>query len=422
MARSNAARPETTMRGTRLRYSVIGFGVGLAVIASIDRVVLSISHGAIAADLHLTDAEMGIVFSAYATAYAVCEIPSGHLGDRSGPAPVMMRIAIWWALFMAATGRAFGFLSLYLSQFLFGAGQAGLYPNIGRMFSIWLPTTERIRAQGLIWLSARWAGAFTPVLAALLFRYLDWRQTFTALGLLGVVWGMAFFRWNRLHGATPGNLPHATQARTPWILFARSRTVWLLCGQYLALIFPWFFLITWAPAFIDEHFHPGTALSTALKVLPLFFGGLGAMTSGLLSVPLARWTGSIARAHKMLACAGFAGAGAGLVFSTLFDAPIPGVLALAFSSFCNDLVMPIAWGTATDVAGEWSGTISGIMNMTGNLGGALYGVVAGLILQSTHHDWNVVLYMGAAVYLTGVPIWITIDPVSSIESARVTLP
>jgi hypothetical protein len=60
-----------------------------------------------------------------------------------------MRIAIWWSLFMAVTGGAFNFVSLYLSQFLFGAGEAGCYPNIGRMFSIRLPplgTNSRPRA------------------------------------------------------------------------------------------------------------------------------------------------------------------------------------------------------------------------------------------------------------------------------------
>lgn len=77
--------------GTRTRYGVVGFGVALAVVTSIDRVVLSLSRGRIAGDLHLNDAQMGLVFSAYATAYAICEIPSGHLGDRTGPHPVLMR-------------------------------------------------------------------------------------------------------------------------------------------------------------------------------------------------------------------------------------------------------------------------------------------------------------------------------------------
>src|SRR5579863_1991217 len=139
---------------------VVGCGVALAIIVSIDRAALSLSGARIAADLRLTDAEMGLVFSAYATAYAICEIPSGFLGDRFGPRPVLMRIAIWWSVFMAATGTAFSFISLYLSQLLFGAGEAGCYPNLARVFARWLPRTQRVRAQGLVWLGSRLAGAF----------------------------------------------------------------------------------------------------------------------------------------------------------------------------------------------------------------------------------------------------------------------
>jgi MFS family permease len=397
-----------------MRYGVIAFGTALSVVTSIDRVVLSLSRGKIAADLHLTDAGMGLVFSAYATAYAFCEIPSGHQGDRSGPRPVLMRIAIWWSLFMAVTGRAFNFASLYFSQLLFGAGEAGCYPNIGRMFSIWLPPSERIRAQGLIWLCARWAGAFTPILVAILFRFLSWRQTFAVLGVFGVAWAVAFHRWYRSRGQLPGHFPQAAEGKTPWGIFARSKTVWLLCGQYFALVFQWYFLITWAPTFVDERFRTGPAESTALKVLPLFFGGLGALTSGLIAAPLTRWTGNAGRAHKILGCIGFAGASGGLLLATVLHAPVPGVLAIAFSSFCNDLTMPIVWGTATDLGGNWSGTVSGTMNMMGNLGGALYGLAAGLILQSTHHDWNAILYMGAAVYLAGGLMWMAIDVVTPI--------
>ena len=64
--------------------------------------------------------------------------------------------------------------------------------------------------------------------------------------------------------------------------------------------------------------------------------------------------------------------------------------------------MPTAWGTVMDVAGGYSGTLSGTMNMMGNLGGALYGPAAGWVLTMSHHNWNDVLLMGAAVYLTGI--------------------
>ena len=49
-------------------------------------------------------------------------------------------------------------------RFLFGAGEAGCFPNVTKAFTTWLPKPERVRAQGIMWLSARWGGAFTPLI------------------------------------------------------------------------------------------------------------------------------------------------------------------------------------------------------------------------------------------------------------------
>ena len=394
------------------RATVIFFSIALAVFTSMDRSVLSLTRGRIAADLQLSDVQMGLVFGAFTVAYALCEIPSGFLGDRTGPQGVMTRIALWWVAFMAATGAVIGFASLYLTQFLFGAGASGCYPSIARAFANFLSPRERARAQGMIWLGARWGGASTPIIVAFLFRFMGWRSAFLALSLIGLMWVIAFRRWFPRSPRVDSSIPRVP---IPWGTFARSKTVWLLCGQYFALIFPWFFLVTWVPAFIDERFHPTPAAATILKVLPLLFGGLGALVGGLLSGPLTQRLGSLGRARKTLACFGFAGASALLIAASAQHNAIPGVLAVALSSFCNDLVMPTAWGTASDVAGRWSGTVSAIMNMVGNVGGALYGFTVGVILQATHHNWNLVLYMSAAVYLTGILMWLAIDPESSIE-------
>ena len=56
--------------------------------------------------------------------------------------------------------------SLCVTRFLFGAGEAGCFPNLTKAFTTWLPENERVRAQGIMWLSARWGGAFTPPLVA----------------------------------------------------------------------------------------------------------------------------------------------------------------------------------------------------------------------------------------------------------------
>ncbi|HKD05427.1 MAG TPA: MFS transporter [Bryobacteraceae bacterium] len=423
-ATRSAARP------TRVRYWVIFFAVTLAVFSYIDRVALSLSRKQVASDLHLTDAQMGLVFGAFALAYALFEVPSGWMGDKWGPRRVLMRIVIWWSAFTAATGMTWNFISLYLTQLLFGAGEAGCFPNITRAFSNWLPPSERVRAQGIIWLSARWGGAFTPILVAFLFQFLTWRQAFGTFGVLGLVWAVAFYVWFRDNpkeketvnqaelDLLKDNIQPSRHGRVPWGKFLTSKTVWLLCGQYFALSFPWYFLITWAPTFIDERFHVDVTKSTMLKVLPLFMGGLGAFISGLIAAPVTKLTGSVDLTRRLFGCLGFAGACGCLILAAYLRDPFIAVSAVAFSSFCNDLVMPTAWGTVMDVAGGYSGTLSGTMNMMGNLGGALYGPVAGMVLQRSHHNWDAVLLMGAFVYTTGILMWLAMDPTTPIDDPR----
>ena len=96
-----------------------------------------------------------------------------------------MRIVLWWSLFTAATGWAWSGASLIAIRALFGAGEAGAFPNMTRMFTTWLPVKERERAQANLWLATRLTAAFTPVLVALMIENVGWRRTFEIFGGLG---------------------------------------------------------------------------------------------------------------------------------------------------------------------------------------------------------------------------------------------
>ena len=78
------------------------------------------------------------------------------MGDRR-PAQLLMKVVVMWSLF-TATGAAWNFVSMVVCRALFGVGEAGCFPNVTKIFTIWLPSNERVRAQGILWLSARWAG------------------------------------------------------------------------------------------------------------------------------------------------------------------------------------------------------------------------------------------------------------------------
>ena len=164
LASAGGALPSETAAGsrrTRTRHWLIVFAVALAVIQYIDRVCISQAAPYISRDLNLTPQQLGWVFSAFTLAYALFEIPCGYLGDRIGPRKVLLRIVLWWSFFTAATGWVKSWGALVVTRFLFGAGEAGCFPNLTKAFARWLPPGEQMRAQGIMWMSARWGnGAY----------------------------------------------------------------------------------------------------------------------------------------------------------------------------------------------------------------------------------------------------------------------
>jgi MFS transporter, ACS family, glucarate transporter len=431
MASSSSSANPALQRPTKVRYMVVVFAVILAIITYIDRVALSQAAPQISRELSLSKTEMGWVFFAFITAYALFEIPSGYLGDSLGPRKVLMRIVVSWSIFVAATGQVFNWISLMIVQTLFGAGEAGAFPNIAKAFSVWLPAEERVRAQGIIWLFARWGGAFTPLLVFGIFQIMSWRVAFGIFGLLGAVWAVFFYRWFK---DRPADNPSVNAAElellkynhvgghgsVPWAKFAASKQVWLLGAQYFCLSYSWYFSITWLPTYLREarHMDPKDSLFPILAGLPLFLGGIGCLFSGFIAKPLANMLGSTGAARRTLGCLGFLMASSLIVLSTFLENPIPAVIALAFASFSNDLVMPGSWGACMDVGGKYAGTLSGTMNMMGNLGGAVASAAAPYILGWANNDWNKVLYVAAGVYFVGTFFWLTVDPVTPLEKAE----
>jgi MFS family permease len=133
---------------------------------------------------------------------------------------------------------------------------------------------------------------------------------------------------------------------------------------------------------------------------------------------LARWTGSVTRSRRIMACAGCSGAAGFLVYSTTVHDPLFAMLAIAMASFSNDLVMPGAWASAMDVGGKYAGTVSGAMNMWGNIGGAISPLATGYILKWSHDNWNLSLYVSAAIYLLGIVCWLALDPVTPLRGCE----
>jgi MFS family permease len=415
---------------TQARRVVLFFAVTLAIITYVDRVCISQAAPTMQEDLGLTKIQMGYAFTAFGWAYALFEIPGGWLGDRIGPRKVLMRVVGMWSVFTVATGWAWNLMSLVVSRFFFGMGEAGCFPNITKAFANWFPAAERVKAQGVLWLSARWGGAFTPLIVGWMLASggegkfglgLHYRWVFLIFGLLGVVWALMFYRWFRDYPkdhpsvsaaelAVIGETEHGGDHSMPWGKLLASRTVWMLWAQYFFMSYAWYFYITWFPTYLKEQFTGmGDMQRALLACVPLFFGGIGSILAGLLSARLDVWLGSIARTRRWLGVLGMGAAGLMLLISMQLQTPVASVLAIGLAALCSDLAMPGAWGACMDVGGRHTGALSGSMNMMGQVGGAIAPMAVPLVLAATNNNWSINMGLFAISYFLGAICWAFIN-------------
>ena len=206
--------PPALQRPTRVRYGVLGFACALSMITYLDRVCFATVAPHIGEEFALSKQQLGWLFTAFALAYALFEVPSGWMGDVFGPRRTLIRIVLWWSVFTALTGAIspiptlpwFAFTAMFAVRFLFGMGEAGAYPNIARSFHNWFPFEERGFAQGTVWMAGRFAGGLSSfaVLALMIHTVTPqgepvvlWRHAFWIFGALGVVWCVVFWWWFR---------------------------------------------------------------------------------------------------------------------------------------------------------------------------------------------------------------------------------
>jgi MFS family permease len=464
---ANGHSPAVDPTPTRARYGVLALLCLLAMITYMDRAANGSAKTAIMADLNAagssyTEDDFFIVLMAFQLAYAIFEIPSGWLGDTRGPRSTLLRVVVWWSLFVALTGFTgltlpggfyVGFGALVVLQFLFGVGEAGAFPNIAKALYNWFPATDRGFAKSAVWTSARFMGGMTPLVWLLVtgpaFGGYGWREAMWLFAAAAALWAVTFFLTFRNRPAESrrvnaaelayidaGRTAPPTVSAVPWGTLVRSRNLWCVCLMYVVTNFCWYFLMYYLPAemrrqFPDWKATPGGEVALAvLSGAPLLVGMFGCLLGGLLSDRYIRRTGDRKWGRRAIGMIGYAGAG----LCYLAAAGVKGIdptnlwlfaLFLVLMGFMNDLIMAPAWAVCQDVGRQYAATVSGAMNMFGNLVGAVSGIfVTGRIMKGYSADpatgMQICFVIYAAVYFVGVGLWMLIDaskPVAPDEPA-----
>jgi MFS family permease len=437
----HAAHPETRhpkpdTRASRVRYVVMAFLCALSFLTYFDRVCIMRAQGEISASLHLSEQQMGWVLGAFWLAYALFEIPGGWLGDRFGSRITLTRIVLGWSVFTALSGTAVGFVSLYASRFLFGAGEAGAFPNMARVQSRWLPANVQARSSGILWLVARWGGAFSGVILGAVLRwagrahfYQPWRIGFFISGIAGLVWCVLFFPWFRDDPSEKSSvneaelahirkfpMPEYVEEPVPWSGILTSTSLWALSLLYFSGNIGWSFFVSWMPKFLEKVHHITFEKSEWMTAGPLFFGGVACLIGGSLSDLIVRVTGMRRVGRAILPICGMLIAAGCMMGIRATHSPRTAVILMCVASAGYDLGQAINWAAIIAIGGKFAGTATGFMNMLGNFGNFVGPPLGAFIFL--HWKWNPLFAVYAAAYVFAGSMWLFINPTRTFYGER----
>ena len=177
------------------------------------RVNVSTAAAVFGPELHLTNTQIGLIFSAFAYPYLAFQVAGGWVADKFGARRALTVFAIVWSSATVLMGLANSLSGMILGRVLLGIGVSAL-PVATRAMSNWMPAEKRGFAQGITHAFARLGNALTPPLVAWLILLVSWRGSFVVIGTISFLWAIAVGDlFPRRPGGASGH--HAVRPGTP---------------------------------------------------------------------------------------------------------------------------------------------------------------------------------------------------------------
>ncbi len=378
-------------------------------ITYIDRVNIGTAASEIQKELHLSNTQLGLIFSAFAYPYLLFQVIGGWVGDHFGPRKTLFWCGMIWALATISTGFVTSLTTLFMARLALGFGEGATFPTATRAMQYWTPATSRGFAQGLTHAFARLGNAITPPMVAALTVWLTWRGSFVVLGVVSLLWGVVWVCYFRNEPRDHRHIteaelaalpPRPSDAKPPVPWGPLLKRMWPVTLTYFCYGWGLWLYLNWLPLFFKNNFHLDLKNSALFSAGVFFAGVIGDSAGGVLSDAILKRSGNVRLARLSVTVAGFAGALASLL-PILFIHDLT-LVALCLSSgfFFAELVIGPMWSVPMDIAPRYSGTASGIMNM-GSAGAAIASpLVAGWVIDLTG-NWDLPFLMLMGVLLIG---------------------
>lgn len=406
------------------RYCVTGLLILLFGITYLDRVCISVAGPRMQDELHIGPAGWGWVTGIFAISYCLFEIPTGLLGDRIGPRRVLTRIVLWWSAFTALTGATSGYVPLLITRFLFGAGEAGAFPNGAIVVSRWFPPAQRATMAGVMLAASQVGGAAAPLLVVPIQSAYGWRMSFYSFGALGILWAITWYVWFRDTPtekiASAAAAPESSVAASsvpeafPWRSALVSPSVIALLMTAFCYVYVYNFFQTWFHTFLVKG-RSFTEASLWLSAFAYLVAACANITGGALSDALVRKLG-LKQGRRALGVGALALAAVFTIAAMFSRQPVVVVTLLAMVYGAITFQQSVVFGVCLDIGRQHAGAVVGLMNAMAQIGGLVGSVAYGYIVQR-FGSYDAPFVPMAAVLVLGAALWLKIDASQQLRAA-----
>ncbi len=423
-------------RTTRIRWWLISWLFVLSAVAYLDRVNISIAGSILSREFHLSNIQLGWIFSSFLAGYALFQAPGGRLADKLGARRILAFGVVWWCLFTALTAAVPAGLRLALIAFIgvrfaLGAGEAVIYPASNQFVARWIPASERGLANGLIFSGVGVGAGSTPLLITYVMMQKGWRISFLVCAFIGLLAGLV---WYLIARNSPEEHPLVSSGElsfiragcvtpnagamsplVPWRYMVRSREVLAVTLSYFSFGYVAWIFFSWFYIYLAEVRKLNLKTSAFYSMLPFIAMAVCSPLGGFVSDVLARRVGPrVARGG--VAMAGMLLAATFLVFGSRAEDTRLAVFVLAGGAGALYLSQSSFWSVTADIGGTSSGSVSGFMNMGNQFGGMITASLTPWIAQRA--GWNAAFFVAAALCFGGAVAWMFVDPRKRLETVN----
>jgi MFS family permease len=405
------AVPRTGPQG--LTVKLVALLATAVLINYVDRGNLATAAPLLQGDLHLTNAQLGVLLSAFFWVYAPMQPIAGYIVERLNVNRVLAIGLATWSIATMASGLASTFVMLLLLRLVLGIGESVIYPCSAKLLAIRALEHQRGKANGIITAGQALGPSIGTLLGGLMMARFGWRAVMIVFGAVSILW---LIPWLISTRGAPSTVTEAGNVDPPsYATILKTRAAWGACLGQFCCNYSFYFVLGWLPLYLVKS--RGFSIVEMSKIAGVVYvvQAIFAASTGFLSDRwiLAGQTPTVARKTFIVtSCLGITAT----MLLSMDSSPTLAVGCLIASGAFLGLQAPMVHIIAQTLAGpRAAGQWMGIQNLGGNLAGILAPIVTGIIVDRTGSFYWAFAVSGVVSLMSAIFWWVMVPKIETVK-------